>query len=202
MNKIINKKKCENSNGNWKEGNQSFRCRVDVKNHHETAVHNNYCFNKVLKINPVEVRVWKPPSVSRPVCCRCWQRSSCVAPAPQTPGDWAEPWLSRSGRSARWAPWSGSDGWSRGWRNPRNTQPTPEQEKSTLQQSNITVFFNCLHFQNFASFFKTLHTNPRIAHKMQNASHLLQNEALHSKYHKHISKENICKHLRHNINSC
>ncbi len=28
------------------------------------------------------------------------------------------------------------------------------------------------HFQNFATFFKTLHTNPRIAHKMQNASHL------------------------------
>ncbi len=34
---------------------------------------------------------------------------------------------------------------------------------------------------------------------MQNASHLLQNEALHSKYDKHISKENICKHLCHNI---
>ncbi len=29
-------------------------------------------------------------------------------------------------------------------------------------------------------------------HKMQNASHLLQNEVLHSKYHKHISKANIC----------
>ncbi len=26
---------------------------------------------------------------------------------------------------------------------------------------------------------------------MQNASHLLQNEALHSKYHKHISKKKI-----------
>ncbi len=45
---------------------------------------------------------------------------------------------------------------------------------------------------------KTLHSNPRSAHKMQNTSHLLQNEALHSKYHKHISKANIC----HNINSC
>ncbi len=29
-------------------------------------------------------------------------------------------------------------------------------------------------------------------HKMQNASHLLQNEALHSKYHKHVSNANIC----------
>ncbi len=37
---------------------------------------------------------------------------------------------------------------------------------------------------------------------MQNASHLLQNEALHSKYHKHISRANIYKHLCHNINSC
>ncbi len=48
--------------------------------------------------------------------------------------------------------------------------------------------------------FKTLHTNLRIAQKMQNASHLLQNEALHSKYisEKHISEANIC----HNINSC
>jgi len=44
------------------------------------------------------------------------------------------------------------------------------------------------HFQNFASFFLKLYTNPRIVHKMQN-------EALHSKYHKHISKANICKHL-------
>ncbi len=43
-----------------------------------------------------------------------------------------------------------------------------------------------LYFQNFT-------------HKMQNASHLLQNEALHYKYHKHISKSNIFKHLSHNV---
>ncbi len=41
-------------------------------------------------------------------------------------------------------------------------------------------------FKTLPLFLKTLHTNPRIAHKMQNASHLLQNEALHSKYHKHL----------------
>ncbi len=34
---------------------------------------------------------------------------------------------------------------------------------------------------------------------MLNASHLLQNEALHYKYHKHISKSNIFKHLSHNV---
>ncbi len=45
-------------------------------------------------------------------------------------------------------------------------------------------------FQLLSHIFKTFHTNPRIAHKMQNASHLLQNEALHLKYHKHISKAN------------
>ncbi len=38
---------------------------------------------------------------------------------------------------------------------------------------------------------RSLHTNPRIAqlHKMQTASHLLQNEALHSKYHKHLKSK-------------
>ncbi len=45
-----------------------------------------------------------------------------------------------------------------------------------------------LQFISTAYIFQTLHTNPRIAHKMQNTSHLLQNEA---KYHKHISKANI-----------
>jgi len=39
------------------------------------------------------------------------------------------------------------------------------------------------HFQNFTHKSKN-HT--------QNASHLLQNEALHSRYHNHVSKANIC----------
>ncbi len=45
------------------------------------------------------------------------------------------------------------------------------------------------HFPNFAFFFKR-HTQIQELHKMQKASHLLQNEALRSKYHKHISKAN------------
>ncbi len=65
-----------------------------------------------------------------------------------------------------------------------------EAYKITKNPYHGIFVFSSLHiFQNFASFFKTLHTNPRIAHKMQNASHLL-----HSQYHKHISKANICKH--------
>ncbi len=68
----------------------------------------------------------------------------------------------------------------------------------------ITVFFSTgyVHFQNFASFFQNFtHKSKSCA---QNAKYLtsLVNEALHSKYHKHISKANICKHLCHNINSC
>ncbi len=35
-------------------------------------------------------------------------------------------------------------------------------------------------------FFKTLDKSKNCTHKMQNASHILQNEALHSKYRKHI----------------
>ncbi len=76
---------------------------------------------------------------------------------------------------------------------------------SRLIIGTFTVLFQLLThiFKTLPLFFKTLHTNPRIAHtKCKNASHLLQNEALHSKYHKHISKANICKHLCHNINSC
>ncbi len=57
------------------------------------------------------------------------------------------------------------------------------------------------HFQNFASFLKTLHTHPRIAHTKYKIN-LLQNEALHSKYHNHISKANIFKQICQNINSC
>ncbi len=41
--------------------------------------------------------------------------------------------------------------------------------------------------------FSTAYTFQNVTHKMQNTS--MQNEALHSKYHKHISKANICKHL-------
>ncbi len=60
-----------------------------------------------------------------------------------------------------------------------------------------------LHINKFTSKFKTLplffsklYTQIKnCTHKMQNASHLLQNEALHSKYHKYISKANICKRL-------
>ncbi len=61
---------------------------------------------------------------------------------------------------------------------------------------NVLVFFNCLHtFSILPLFFKTLHTNPIIAHKkILNSSHYLQFE-LHSKYHKHISKANIFQHL-------
>ncbi len=57
---------------------------------------------------------------------------------------------------------------------------------------NYSYFFQ-LH-THILSIFHTFHkfqTNPRIAHKMQNASHLVQNESLHSKYHKRISKANI-----------
>ncbi len=61
----------------------------------------------------------------------------------------------------------------------------------------LTDVFSCLHtFSKLLFFFfiqrNTLYNNPRIANKMQNASHLLQNEALHSKHHKHFSKANIC----------
>ncbi len=59
------------------------------------------------------------------------------------------------------------------------------------------------HFQTFKLFFSKLYTQIQELHiQNQNASHLLQNEALQSKYHKYISKANICKHLCHNINSC
>ncbi len=63
-----------------------------------------------------------------------------------------------------------------------------------------TSFFSdaCTQFQIFGPFFpksffpkiQELHTQNE-----QNASHLLKNEALHSKYHKHTSKAKICKHL-------
>ncbi len=141
-------------------------------------MHNNYCFNKVLKISPVEVRVWKPPSVSRPVCCRCWRRSSCVAPAPQTPGDWAEPWLSRSGRSARWVPWSGSDGWSRGWRNPRNTQPTPEQEKSRHVNATAVKYYSFKTLPLFSKLYTQIqesHTKCKMPHISCKMKHCIQN---------------------------
>ncbi len=60
----------------------------------------------------------------------------------------------------------------------------------------ITFFSTAYtHFQNFASFFQTLDTNPRIVQTKCLTS-------LHSKYHKHISKANICKHLCFNLNSC
>ncbi len=44
-------------------------------------------------------------------------------------------------------------------------------------------------FQNFT------HKSKNCTHKMLNDSHLLQKEAMHSKYNKHISKANICRHL-------
>ncbi len=59
------------------------------------------------------------------------------------------------------------------------------------------------HIFKILPFFSKLDTLiKKIAHKIQNTLHLLQNEALDSKYHKHISKAHICKHLCHNINSC
>ncbi len=74
---------------------------------------------------------------------------------------------------------------------------------SWRNHSFFIYFFNRLHFQNIASLKKKKKEQSKnCRHKMQNASHLLQNEALHSKYHKHISKTIICKHLCHNINSC
>lgn len=60
-----------------------------------------------------------------PVCCRCWRRFSCAGPAPLRPGGWAALWLSLSDRSVHSALWRGSDGRSRGWTNPTNTQLTP-----------------------------------------------------------------------------
>ncbi len=51
-------------------------------------------------------------------------------------------------------------------------------------------------FQNFT------HKSKNCTLKMQNSSHLLQNEALCSKCNKHISKANICKHLCYKSNSC
>ncbi len=61
-----------------------------------------------------------------------------------------------------------------------------------LHCESITVFpAACTHFKNLLPlFFITLNTNPKTTHKMPHIS-----EALHSKYHKHISKTNICKHL-------
>ncbi len=54
--------------------------------------------------------------------------------------------------------------------------------------------FYCLHtFSKLCLFFQSKNCTD----KMQNASHLLQNEALDSKYHKHILKANICRHLCH-----
>ncbi len=63
-----------------------------------------------------------------------------------------------------------------------------------------TSFFSdaCTRFQIFASFFSPkVYTQIQELHTQneQNASHLLKNEALHSKYHKHTSKAKICKHL-------
>ncbi len=54
-------------------------------------------------------------------------------------------------------------------------------------------FFNCPHtFSNLCLFIQNFaHKSKNCTQKMQNASHLLQNKALHSKYHKHISKANI-----------
>ena len=57
-----------------------------------------------------------------------------------------------------------------------------------------TVFFKCLHktcwkhnvFQNLTQ------KSKNCTHKMQNALLLLQNEALQSKFQKHVSKANIC----------
>jgi len=58
-----------------------------------------------------------------------------------------------------------------------------------------------IHFQNFASFFQNFtHKYKNCTKKIKNGSHFLQNYALHSKYHKHVSKANICKHLCHHVN--
>ncbi len=74
--------------------------------------------------------------------------------------------------------------------------------KFSYERNDLTVFFNCLHtFSKLCLLFSKLYTQIQELHT-QNASQLLQNEALHSKYHKHISKASICKHLCHNINSC
>ncbi len=61
-------------------------------------------------------------------------------------------------------------------------------------KSKTDYFLNCLHFKNFAYiyiyifFFCCTHKSMNCMQKIQNASHILQNEALHLKYHKHISK--------------
>ncbi len=63
----------------------------------------------------------------------------------------------------------------------------------------LRFFFQLLtHIFKTLPLFSNLYTQIQELHT-QNASHLLQNEALHSKYHKHISKANIYKHLCHNI---
>ncbi len=49
----------------------------------------------------------------------------------------------------------------------------------------LVFSFNCLHVQNFASFFQNKSKN-----HTKCLTYLLQNEALHSKYHKRISKAN------------
>ncbi len=53
------------------------------------------------------------------------------------------------------------------------------------------------HIFKTLSFFLLLYTQIQElhTHTMQKASNILQNEAQHSKYHKHISKANISKHL-------
>ncbi len=57
----------------------------------------------------------------------------------------------------------------------------------TLKKIHERALFTHVLITGFSDAFthcQTLHTNPRIAHKMQNASHLVQNGALRSKYHK------------------
>ncbi len=67
--------------------------------------------------------------------------------------------------------------------------------KNSINICQYSIFLTAYtHFQNFTSFFSNLYTQIQELHT-QNASQLLQNEALHSKYPKHISKANICKHI-------
>ncbi len=87
-------------------------------------------------------------------------------------------------------------------------------KNSNIISVNEICFFSIAytHFQNFASFFPKLYTqiqeliyqpikalksvlhlcNKLILHCTHNMQHLLQNEALHSKYHKHISEAKMC----------